>query len=229
MPIRAVTFDVYSAMYDARGGLAGAVEALFRRRGITGNPHDVARIWREKQREYLLLTNSLDREAASNRRAIEAAARYALRRLIPVLSNEDLRALVAAWEHLPPWPEVVEVLQEVRRRPLILGTLSNGDAGMLRTLVANLPVIFDHIISSEGGRFKPHPSTYRKALETLGVSAGELLHVAGSPTDAMGATAFGIQTIWINRMDDAVVDSRFSPAHQAPDLRGVLDVLESLR
>ena len=121
------------------------------------------------------------------------------------------------------------MLQEVRRRPLILGTLSNGDAAMLRALLANLPVRFDHIISSEGGRFKPHPSVYRKALEVLGVGAGELLHVAGSGTDAMGATAFGIQTIWINRMSDAVDDPRFAPVHQTPDLRGVIDVLDALR
>ncbi len=229
MAIRAVTFDVYSALHDARAGLTQAIKGLFDRRGIAGDPQDIARTWREKQREYLLTANSLDREAASNRRAIVAAAGYALRRLEPPPTADEIRALAAAWEQLPPWPEVGEVLGEVRRRSLILATLSNGDADMLRALVANLPVTFDHIISTEGGRFKPHPSVYRKTLDTLGVSADELLHVAGSPTDAMGATSVGIRTIWINRMGDAVVDTRFSPAYQSPDLRGVMDVLDALR
>jgi 2-haloacid dehalogenase len=109
----------------------------------------------------------------------------------------------------------------------VLATLSNGDAAMLRALLARLPVPFDHIISSEGGRFKPHPSVYRKALETLGVEAAEWLHVAGSATDAMGATASGIRTLWINRFDEVVDDPRFGPAHQAADLRGVLNVLDA--
>jgi len=229
MPFAAVTFDVYSALYDARTGLARTVEAFFRSRGISGNAQDVARIWREKQRSFLQLVNSLDREPASNRRAIEASARYALRRVRPALSDEEVRELTSGWEGLPPWPEAAGVLEEVRRRPLILGTLSNGDASMLSALLTNLPVRFDHIISTEGGRFKPHPSAYRKALEILGVAAGDLLHVAGSGTDAVGATAAGIQTVWINRMNDEVDDLRFAPAHQAPDLRGVIDVLDAAR
>ncbi len=225
--LRAVTFDVYSALYDARTGLARAADAFFRRRGAAGDPQEVARTWREKQRDFLQLVNSLDREPASNRRAIEASARYALRHHPPVPSGEEMRDLTSAWERLPAWPEAAGVLLEVRRRPLILGTLSNGDTDMLRALLANLPVTFDHIVSTEGGRFKPHPSVYRKALETLGVGAGELLHVAGSGTDAMGATAAGIRAIWVNRMDDAVDDPRFAPAHQTPDLRGVLTLLDA--
>ncbi len=228
MAIRAVTFDVYSALYDARAGLTSAVDAFLRGRGIAGDAQGLARTWREKQREFLQLVNSLDREPASNRRAIEASARYTLRHL-PAVSDEELRALTSAWERLPPWPEVASVLQEIRRRPLVLGTLSNGDAGMLRALLANLPVTFDQIISTEGGKFKPHPSVYRKALDTLGVQPAEVLHVAGSGTDAMGATAAGIKTVWVNRMNDAVDDPRFAPAHEAPDLRGVVQVLDAAR
>ncbi len=227
MSIRAVTLDVYAALFDTPGSLAPALEELFRRRGVPDDPYVVARTWREKQRESLLVANSLGREPASNRHAIEAAARYALRGLTPPLSAEEARVLVRAWEHLRPWPEVAEVLQAMRGRPLILAVLSNGDREMLRTLLTTLPVPFDHIISTEGGRFKPHPSVYRKALDVLGVPAGELLHVAGSATDAMGATAVGIRTIWVNRSREAVIDPRLSPAHEVADLRGVLEVINA--
>lgn len=138
-----------------------------------------------------------------------------------------MRALVGAWEHLRPWPEVAEVLREVRRRPGVLGVLSNGDPEMLRVLLSTLPVAFDHIVSPEGGPFKPHPSVYRKALDLLGVRAEELLHVAGSATDAMGATAVGIRTVWVNRFGDAVIDPQLAPAHEVPDLRGVLGIIDT--
>src|SRR5207247_1696666 len=87
--------------------------------------------------------------------------------------------LLDAWETLPLWPEAVGVLTEARRRPVILGTLSNGDADMLEALLRRQPVTFDRIISTEGGKFKPHPSVYARALSALGVARDELLHVAG--------------------------------------------------
>jgi len=199
---------------------------LLERRRVGGDPLAVSRLWRTKQREYLLIANSLDREPATNRKAIEASARYALRSLDPPLAAEEARGLVDAWEDLPPWPESAEVLEEVRRRGLVLATLSNGDEDMLRALVASLGVAFDRVISTEGGKFKPHPSAYRRALDALGVRREEWLHVAGGAPDAAGATAAGIRTLWVNRQADAVIDSRYTPAHQATDLRGLLPLLD---
>lgn len=225
---RAVTFDVYSALFDTVGGLTGAVAELLRRRGAGGEARTLARAWRSKHAESLLVATALDREPAGNRAAIEAAARFALRAILPPLSGDEAHALVAAWERLPPWPEAIGVLQAVRGRPLVLASLSNGDAEMQRALLATLAVPFDHVISTEGGRFKPHPSVYRKALQILGVGAAELLHVAGSATDAMGATAAEIRTLWVNRTGEPVLDPRLAPAFEGPDLSSVLLVLDRL-
>ena len=227
MTIRAITFDVYSALYDAVSGLQRALAALLQARGTAGDPAALARTWRQRHMEYLLIANSLEREPARNRTALDASARQTLAALRPPLSADELARLLDAWETLPVWPEAVGVLTEVRRRPLLLGTLSNGDADMLEALLRRLPVTFDRIISTEGGKFKPHPSVYARALSTLGVARDELLHVAGSATDAAGATAFGIRTVWVNRAGHLVADPRFAPAYDVRDLRGVLDVLET--
>ncbi|MDR7522743.1 MAG: HAD hydrolase-like protein [Armatimonadota bacterium] len=84
---------------------------------------------------------------------------------------------------------------------------------------------FDAVTSTQGEKFKPHPSVYRKALRTLGVAAEDLLHVAGSPTDAMGATAEGIRTVWVNRAGDTVADPRLARAHEIRDLVGLPELL----
>ncbi|HEV2359770.1 MAG TPA: HAD-IA family hydrolase [bacterium] len=225
MVVRTVTFDVYSAMFDTVAGLTRAVGAFFERRGLAADAAAAARAWRRAQMDYLLLANSLDREPASNRAAIEASARHVLRGYAPPIDDGEMRTLVEAWERLPAWPEAAEVLAEVRRRPLVLGVLSNGDSGMLEALMRTFPVRFDRIVSVEGGKFKPHPSVYRKALAQMEARPEELLHVAGSASDAAGATAAGLRTIWINRAGDAVLDPRFTPAHQSPDLRGVFALL----
>ncbi len=223
--IRAVTFDVYSALFDTISGLRTALSALFRTRGVALDPATAATTWRQRHMTYLLVANSLDREPATNRRALEASAQQTLRTLTPPLTAAELDHLVSAWEDLPAHPEASRVLAEVRRRGLILATLSNGDRDMLAALLHHLPVAFDHIVSTEGGKFKPHPSVYATALSILGVRREELLHVAGSATDAAGATAFGLQTVWVNRTQDTVPDPRFAPAHAVSDLTGVLDLL----
>jgi 2-haloacid dehalogenase len=223
--IRAVTFDVYSALFDTISGLRAALAALFRARGVSLDPAAAAATWRQRHMTYLLVANSLEREPATNRRALEASAQQTLHALTPPLTAAELDRLIAAWEDLPPHPEASRVLSEVRRRPLILATLSNGDRDMLANLLQHLPVAFDHIVSTEGGKFKPHPSVYAAALRILGVRREELLHVAGSATDAAGASAFGVQTVWVNRTQDTVPDPRFAPAYMMSDLTGVLDIL----
>lgn len=225
MALRAVTFDVYSALYDTVSGLQRAIEALLRARDTPGDPAALARIWRQRHMEYLLTANSLDREPARNRTALEASARQTLAALRPPVTADELSRLLAAWETLPAWPDAVLVLTEVRRLPVILGTLSNGDADMLDALLRRFPVALDRVISTEGGKFKPHPSVYARALDVLGVDRKELLHVAGSATDAAGATAFGIRTVWVNRAGQLVADPRFAPAHDVKDLHGVLEIL----
>ena len=229
MTIRAITFDVYSALFDTVSGLADALTPPLRRRGVDSDPRPLARAWRQTHMEYLLVTTALDGEMPPNRRAIERSALHALRALDPPLDADEIGLLIAAWEHLPPWPDAAEVLREVRTRPLILAALSNGDTDMLQTLLGRLPVRFDHVISTEGGPFKPHPAVYERALRILAIPAENLLHVAGSPTDAMGATAAGIRTVWINRSADTVLDPRYAPAHEFPDLRSVRHVLEADR
>lgn len=229
MPIRAVTFDVYSALFDTLTGLAEALVPLLRRRGADGNARPLARVWWQKHTEYMLVATALGTGAGRglrHRRVIEASAAQTLRTLDPVPTADELARLTAAWEHLPPWPEVAGVLPVVRARPLVLAALSNGDADMLHVLLGRLPVRFDQIISTGGSPFKPHPAVYERAVRVLDVPAGDLLHIAGSATDAMGATAAGIRTLWVNRTGDAVVEPRVAPAHQTDDLSGVLRILD---
>ncbi len=225
--LRAVTFDVYSALFDTLSGLRDVLERFFRIRGIAADATATARTWRQRHMEYLLVANSLQGEAARNRTALEASVRQTLRALTPPLSADELTDLTRAWETLPPWPEAGAVLTQVRRRPFVLGALSNGDADMLTALLRRLPVPFEHIVSTEGRRFKPHPSVYAHALAVLRVGKDELLHVAGSAPDAAGATAFGIRTVWVNRAGDAVADPRYAPAHEVPDLHGVIEILDT--
>jgi 2-haloacid dehalogenase len=228
MALRAVTLDVYSALVDTVGGLQAALEPVLARRGLGGHARDLAGRWRRRHLDYLLVAAVVDREPASNRRALAASLRQTLQDLRPPLDPDEEAALLGAWERLPPWPETLDVLQALRARPVRLGVLSNGDVGALAALLRTLAVPVDVIVSTEGGRFKPHPWVYDRAVTLMGVRRDELVHVAGSPTDAAGATAAGIRTVWVNRTADAVFDPRYTPRWVVGDLRGVLPVVDAL-
>ena len=227
--LTAITFDIYTAVFDTAGSIAAALDRFFKQRGISADAPAIARVWRQKHFDFLLLSNSLEREPASNRRAILEAARYALRHIDPPPGENELDDLTSTWERLTPWPEALEVLAAVRREPVRLGALSNGDEDMLQALLRTLPVAFDVVVSTEGPKFKPHPSVYAKALEMCHATTDTFVHVAGSVNDAMGATAAGIETIWTNRTGDTALDRRFAPAHEVSDLRAALAVIRSIQ
>lgn len=227
--LKAVTFDIYTAVFDTAGSIAAVLETYLGQRGLKEDATAMARVWRQKHFDFLLLANSIEREPASNRRAIHEAARYALRHVRPAPNEVDLAELTSSWERLTPWPDALEVLAEVRRQPVVLGALSNGDEDMLQALLATLPVKFDVVVSTEGSKFKPHPSVYARALDLCGASRDNFVHIAGSVNDAMGATAAGIETIWTNRTGDAALDSRFAPAHEVKDLRSAVAVLRRIQ
>ncbi len=187
---------------------------------------DVVRTWRRKQLEYVLISNSLDKGRVPFDTITRRALDYTLRRAHVVLSETALQDLVVAWEHLQLWPEAESVLTEIEARGYRIGLLSNGDETMLRALAAHWPMQCDDVFASDrAGYYKPHPSVYALPLQTLGLAADEMLHIAGSATDVTGAKSAGLRCVWANRGHDSLLDARLAPDHEIEDLRGLLRIL----
>jgi 2-haloacid dehalogenase len=220
---RLVTFDVYTAIFDVEGSL---VPALTGRLGAGVDGLALVRTWRSKQLEYALINNSLQRGRMSFRLVTGHALDYTLGRARLSLPDEARNELLAAWDHLQPWPEAGEMLAAVRSRGYPIGALSNGDESMLRALLVHLPVVFDHVFAADqAGYYKPHPSVYALPLKALGLAADQVLHVAGSPTDVMGARSAGLRCAWSNRHGDRVLDPAYRADYESADLRGLLEIL----
>jgi putative hydrolase of the HAD superfamily len=101
-----------------------------------------------------------------------------------------------------PYPEVPEVLRQLRAEGLRLVVASNWDASLPETL-ARLELIdfFDGVVTSAAlGVAKPDPAIFREALRVVGVRAGEALHVGDSPAeDVEGARGAGIEPVLVLR------------------------------
>jgi 2-haloacid dehalogenase len=225
MPYRLVTFDVYSALCDVEGSL---VPELRRVLGPLDDPTltTVCRTWRATQLECAQLSNSLAQGHRSFRDLTSLSLDYTLRRFGLAADAAQRVTLVDAWDRLRLWPEAPAVLAAVAARGYPLAVLSNGDEPMLRALLAHASVAVQHVFAADqAGHYKPHPRLYALPLERLGLAPADVLHVAGSRTDVLGARAAGLACAWSNRQRDLALDPAYLPTHDLPDLTGLLAIL----
>ncbi len=218
-----ITFDVYTALFDIESSLLPAMQAVVAP-GIDSLP--LVRTWRRKQLEYVLISNSLGRGRVPFWTITKRALDYTLTRAGVELDHSASEQLMACWLHLHLWPEAGAVLATVKARGYRMGLLSNGDTEMLQALADRLPLPVDYVFASEAaGQYKPHPSVYALPTAQLSLQAGDILHVAGSPTDVMGTKAAGLICAWSNRNGERVLDPTLDADHKFTDLTGLLSIV----
>lgn len=219
-----VTFDVYMALLDIEGSLTPVVmDAL----DLPKEPATIfVRNWRAKQMERAAISNSLERERTSFRDATGMALDYVAARKDIAIQPDTRGTLILAWDALKPWPEADAAVAAIKAKGCATAILSNGDQDMLEAVARNFTAGFDHILSSEtAGKYKPHPAVYDLPTTVLGIAKSDVLHVAGGANDVLGAIAAGMACAWSNRHGDRVLDPRYPPTYELPDLSGVPDLL----
>jgi putative hydrolase of the HAD superfamily len=121
------------------------------------------------------------------------------------------------------YPEVHEVLVELRRRGLRLGVLSNWDSRLPALLARlDLAAYFDAVlVSALEGIEKPAPEIFERAAARLRADPRVCLHAGDSPLDDVrGAEAAGVFAVLVDR------EWRFGDGiRRIRDLRGLYDFL----
>ncbi len=220
---RLITFDVYTALFDVIGSLVPVVERIH---GQAGNAQLLVRNWRAKQLEYAQLVNSLQRGRVSFRAVTERAMDFTFRSAALPLADGERRDLIEAWDRLRPWPEAASALSALKSRGYQIAVLSNGDEAMLRQVIRAIDVEFDHVFASDhAGFYKPHPAMYALPLAASTVQQEQILHVAGSGNDVLGAKCAGLHCAWSNRHGEPALVPEFAADYCVSDLSGLLDIL----
>ena len=127
------------------------------------------------------------------------------RRLLVGMGLEDhaealSRELVARWKDPATWPLVPgaeATLKALKAKGYPLAVVSNWDATLPEILeVVGLGRYFDHpSVGAVSGYAKPDPRLFREALEALGVSPEEAVHVGDAEADLLGAEAVGMRAL----------------------------------
>ena len=129
----------------------------------------------------------------------------------------NLCELTACWEEIKrktenywiPFDGVAQLLDELKRKSVGLGIISNWDHSARDILAgADLSDYFDHfVISSEVGHTKPDPEIFKIALEKSGVSAQECFYIGDNYyADALGCRGVGMKALIINRFGSIGVE-----------------------
>ena len=154
MKTKAVVFDAYGTLFDVNS----AAEKC--KSKIGDNWKDFANFWRTTQLEYTWLRSLMKRH-----KNFWQITEDSLDKSMKVFNiDENMRKdLLNLYKVLSPYPEVKEVLQNLKKKNLKLAILSNGTPDLLNELVAsnNLTSLFDDLFSiEEVGIFKPDPKVY---------------------------------------------------------------------
>ena len=129
---------------------------------------------------------------------------------------------------LPDWPvfpDARAALEEARSRGWSLAILTNSDRDLVEASMAAIGVPFElAIVASEIGSYKPAHQHWHSFAEEVGRLPD--VHVAQSHFhDVVPATALGIPTIWINRLDE---NGDPPPPRELPTLTGLGEALDGL-
>jgi 2-haloacid dehalogenase len=146
-------------------------------------------------------------EVRSGRRAwtiLDVLHRESLEKLlakhaITGLSEADKDHINRVWHRLKPWPDVVEGLRRLKTRHII-GTLSNGNVGLLTRLAKNAGLPWDVVLGAETARaYKPLPQAYLASAELLNLRPDQVMLVAAHNGDLAAAAACGLRTAFVAR------------------------------
>ncbi len=210
---QALTFDLFGTILDLGGSLKPAITELLKREAPATSPETFWDQWRVRQRLEQYQDTIMMVGHAGYLETVRRALHYVFR-LNEISPTENrVQELMAAWQGLTPFPEVVPALERLHNQYRLV-VLSNGDPHYLDHLVQNRVFFpFDDVISATGnGAFKPHPGVYRRAAHLLTLEVHECMMVSANAFDCVGARACGFQAAYVNRYQLPVEDSPFLPA-----------------
>jgi FMN hydrolase / 5-amino-6-(5-phospho-D-ribitylamino)uracil phosphatase len=205
--VRAICFDLDNTLWDIEPVLARAERILadWLRQRYPRIPEHCPPESIMAVREALLLERpdqthdfSFLRRESLARMAVRAG--YA-RAQAESIAHEAFATWHAARNELTPYAEVVPALTQLGRR-FRLATLSNGNADLAVIGLAHHFEVSLHAAAL--GCAKPDARAYEELARVLTLQPAEILFVGDEPhADVAGPRAVGMQTVWLNRGNDA--------------------------
>jgi len=198
--VQALLFDVFGTVVDWRSSLIDDLARFGAGKGVKADWAAFADDWRG------LYQPAMD-EVRTGRRTwtiLDVLHRESLDKLLVKyaltgLSEADKDHVNKVWHRLKPWPDTVEGLRRLKSR-YIIGTLSNGNVGLLTRMAKHAGLPWDVVLGAETARaYKPLPQAYLASAELLNLAPSQVMLVAAHNGDLAAAAGCGLRTAFVAR------------------------------
>lgn len=225
-----LTFDCYGTLIQWDEGLQAAVTRILARQKTGDATAPSARTFLSTYDEH---EHRLERTPPHQRfREITAQAlRLTMDELGMAFNADDARLLTDGISAMPPFPEVVDTLAQLKAAGFKLCIISNTDDDIIAGNVAQLGGHIDRVITAEqAGAYKPSRTIFAHAHQALGVTKDEIVHICASPhLDHAAARDIGFRCIWIDRGTGRTCLPDYRPDATVPTLDRVLPLFRSAK
>jgi len=218
--IKAIIFDAYGTLFDVNSAAEKCKDKI-------GDKWEAfANYWRTTQLEYTWLRSLMNRhkdfwqitedslDKSMKAFKIDSSMRSELLNLYKILST---------------FPEVKDVLNNLKEKNYKLAILSNGTPSLLNELVKsnNLDNIFDNIFSvEEVGIYKPNSKVYEMPIKKYKIQKNEVAFLSANTWDVSGGGNYGYNSIWVNRNNTVFDSLDYKPKNQVKHLGELLNLIQ---
>ena len=219
MQSKAIIFDAYGTLFDVNSAAQKCKDKI----GAKWEPF--ANFWRTTQLEYTWLRSLMGRH-----KNFWKITEDSLDKSMKVFDiNEDMKdELLSLYKVLSPFPEVKDVLENLRKKKIKLAILSNGSPSLLLQLVEsnNFANLFDDLFSIEEVKiYKPHKKVYDIPVKKYKIKANEITFLSANTWDVSGGGNYGYNAIWVNRSDNKFDKLDYKPKTQIKNLTKLLEII----
>ena len=217
--VKAIIFDAYGTLFDVNSAAKKCKDKI-------GNKwENFANYWRTTQLEYTWL-RSLMKRHKNFWKVTEDSLDKSMRafKIDRSMRNE----LLDLYKILSTFPEVNEILNNLKKKEFKLAILSNGTPTLLNELVKsnNLDRIFDDIFSiEEVGVYKPDLKVYNMPIKKYQIKKNEVVFLSANTWDVSGAGNYGYSSIWVNRNNDIFDNLDYKLKYEVNNLKELLDII----
>ena len=217
MKTKAVVFDAYGTLFDVNSAAEKCKDK------IGANWEIFANFWRTTQLEYTWLRSLMKRH-----KNFWDVTEDSLDKSMKVFNiNKNMKnELLNLYKILSPYPEVKEVLEDLKKKNFKLAILSNGTPDLLNELVESnkLNNLFDDLFSIEEVKiYKPDPRVYELPIQKYKIKSHEITFLSANTWDVSGGGNFGYNSIWVNRHNSVFDILDFEPKNEINNLTQLLD------
>ena len=216
--VKAIIFDAYGTLFDVNSAAEKCKDK------IGDKWEEFANYWRTTQLEYSWLRSLMDKH-----KDFWQVTEDSLDKSMKVFNIDSLMRdeLLNLYKILSTFPEVKEVLNNLKEKNYKLAILSNGTPTLLNELVKsnNLDSIFDDIFSiEEVGIYKPSSKVYDIPIKKYQIQKDEIVFLSANTWDVSGGGNYGYNAVWVNRNNNIFDKLDYELKNEIKNLKHLLDI-----